>query len=169
MKRLITASMVAALIFSFSGFSAFSKDFKVGYINFLEVFNEYKKTKDYDEMLSKKQEEKEKQIKDQGSAIEKMQSKLSLLKDKEKEKEQQKMLDAEKELKKLYLQTRADLKKERDEKMKEIFDDIEKVIKEYSKKNGFDLILHGSAILYADKKMDVTADILKSVNDSYKK
>ncbi|MEI8350460.1 MAG: OmpH family outer membrane protein [Candidatus Omnitrophota bacterium] len=168
MKRFIAASIGFILLCSFS-FSGFSKDFKFGCINFLEVFNEYKKTKDYDEMLSKKQEEKEKQIKDQGAAIEKMQSKLSLLKDKDKEKEQQKILDAEKELKKLYLQSRADLKKERDEKMKEIFDDIEKVIKEYSKKNGFDLILHRTALLYADQNTDVTAEILKAVNDSYKK
>jgi Skp family chaperone for outer membrane proteins len=53
--------------------------------------------------------------------------------------------------------------------MKEIVDDIEKTIKEYAKKNNYDFIIHGSAVLYADKAADITTDILKVVNDAYKK
>lgn len=168
MKKFISILVAAVLLCSFS-FDSFAKELKIGHVNFFEVFNEYKKTKDYDETLTKKQDEKEKVLKQKGDELEKMQSKLSLLKDKEKEKEQQKLETAAKDFKQLYGQARVDLKKERDEKMKEIVDDIEKTIKDYAKKNNYDFILHGSAILYADKATDVTADILKIVNDSYKK
>jgi Skp family chaperone for outer membrane proteins len=48
--------------------------------------------------------------------------------------------------------------------MKEIIQDIDKTISDYARKNNFDIILHGSAILYGDKGMDVTAEILKAVN-----
>jgi Skp family chaperone for outer membrane proteins len=168
MKKAIVSLVAFLVMCSFCSVS-YAKELKIGYINFLEVFNEYKKTKDYDEALNKKTEEKEKQLKDKGAELEKMQSKLSVLKDKEKDKEQQKMDQAEKEFQQLRRQSLLDLKKERDEKMKEIVEDIEKTIKDYAKKNNFDLILHGSAVLYGDKSIDITADVLKIVNGPGKK
>lgn len=149
--------------------ASFAKDLKIGYLNFLEVFNEYKKTKDYDETLNKKAEVKEKELKDKESEIEKMQSKLNVLKDKDKEKEQQKVEKAAQEFIQLKRQSLIDLKKEKDEKMKEIIDDIDKSIKDYSKKNNFDLVVHGSAVLYGDSAMDITKDILKIINSPAKK
>lgn len=143
---------------------SFAKEIKIGYLNFLEVFNEYKKTKDYDETLNKKAEVKEKELKVKESEIEKMQSKLNVLKDKEKEKEQKNVEKAAQEFLQLKRQSLIDLKKEKDEKMKEIIEDIDKAIKDYSKKNNFDLVVHGSAVLYGDSAMDITQDILKIIN-----
>jgi Skp family chaperone for outer membrane proteins len=163
MKKIVSI-LVAVAVFSSFSFVSFAKDLKIGYVNFIEVFNEYKKTKDYDDTLGKKQDEKEKQLKQKSDELEKMQSRLSLLKDKEKEKEQQKFENAMKDFRQAYSQARIDLKKERDEKMKEIIQDIDKTISDYARKNNFDIILHGSAILYGDKGMDVTAEILKAVN-----
>lgn len=168
MKRTIISLVAFLVMCSFCSVS-YAKELKIGYVNFLEVFNEYKKTKDYDEALNKKTDEKEKQLKDKGSELEKMQSKLSVLKDKEKEKEAKKLEQAEKEFQQLRRQSLLDLKKERDDKMKEIIEDIEKTIKDYAKKNNFDLILHGSAVLYGDKGIDITDQILKVVNVSVKK
>ncbi|MFA5270721.1 MAG: OmpH family outer membrane protein [Candidatus Omnitrophota bacterium] len=168
MKKTIVSLVAFLVICSFCSVS-YAKELKIGYLNFLEVFNEYKKTKDYDEALNKKTEEKEKQLKDKGAELEKMQSKLSVLKDKEKDKEQKKMDQAEKEFQQLRRQSLLDLKKERDEKMKEIVEDIEKTIKDYAEKNNFDLILHGSAVLYGAKSIDITADVLKIVNVHGKK
>lgn len=168
MKRFVSIFLAAVMLGSFS-FASLAKDLKLGYVNFFEVFNEYKKTKDYDETLTKKQDDKEKQLKTKGDEIEKIQSKLSLLKDKEKDKEQQKLDTLVKDFRQVVGQARVDLKKERDDKMKEIVEDIEKAIKEYAKKHNYDFIIHGSAILYADKAADVTGDILKVVNDAYKK
>ncbi|MFA5008723.1 MAG: OmpH family outer membrane protein [Candidatus Omnitrophota bacterium] len=148
---------------------SFAKDLKIGYLNFLEVFNEYKKTKDYDEVLNKKAGVKEKELKEKEAEVQKMQSKLNVFKDKEKEKEQQKVEKAAQEFIQLKRQTLIDLKKEKDEKMKEIIEDIDKSIKDYAKKNGFDLIVHGSAVLYGNSAMDITQDILKIVNGSAKK
>jgi len=148
---------------------AFAKDLKIGYLNFLEVFNEYKKTKDYDEILNKKAEAKEKELKAKESEIEKMQSKLNVLKEKEKEKEQKNFEKAAQGFLQLKRQSLIDLKKEKDEKMKEIIEDIDKAIKDYSKKNNFDLVVHGSAVLYGNNAMDITQEILKIVNASSRK
>ncbi|MFA6281224.1 MAG: OmpH family outer membrane protein [Candidatus Omnitrophota bacterium] len=168
MKKGIITFVTFLMICSFCSVS-YAKELKIGYINFLSIFNEYKKTKEYDDVLNKKTEEKEKQLKEKGAELEKMNSKLSVLKDKEKEKEQQKLESAEKDFQQLRRQSLLDLKKERDEKMKEIIDDIEKTIKDYAKKNNYDLILHGSAVLYGDKGIDITDAVLKIVNVSVKK
>lgn len=148
---------------------SFAKDLKIGYLNFLEVFNEYKKTKDYDETLNKKAEVKEKELKVKESEIEKMQSKLNVLKDKDKDKEQKNLEKATQDFIQLKRQSLIDLRKEKDEKMKEIIEDIDKTIKDYSKKNNFDLVIHGSAVLYGDNTMDITQDILKIINSPAKK
>jgi Skp family chaperone for outer membrane proteins len=92
-----------------------------------------------------------------------------VLKEKEKEKEQQKVEKAAQEFMQLKRQSLVDLKKEKDEKMKEIIEDIDKAIKDYSKKNNFDLVVHGSAVLYGNNSMDITQDILKIINGSTKK
>ncbi|MDP2922901.1 MAG: OmpH family outer membrane protein [Candidatus Omnitrophota bacterium] len=171
MKKVISIFIGVMLLGSFS-FVSSAKDLKIGYVNFIEVFNEYKKTKEYDDMLSKKQDEKEKQLKQKSEELEKMQSRLSLLKDKEKEKEQQKFETAMKDLRQVYGQARLDLRKERDEKMKEIFEDIAKAINNYAKKHNYDFIFNEgnrNIVLYGDKAADLTADILKIVNEMAKK
>ncbi len=168
MKRTIISLVAFLIICSFCSISH-AKELKIGCVNFLQVFNEYKKTKDYDDALNKKTDEKEKQLKDKGAELEKMQSRLSVLKEKEKEKEQLKFDQAEKEFQQLRRQSLLDLRKERDEKMKEIIDDIEKTIKDYAQKNNFDLILRGDTVLYGNKNIDITNDILKLVNASVKK
>lgn len=168
MKKSIICVAAFIMMISFSSVS-FAKELKIGYLNFLEVFNEYKKTKDYDESLNKKATEKEKVLKDKGAEIEKLQGKLNVLKDRERDKEKEKVEAAIKSFQQLREEFAVDLKKEKVEKMKEIFDDIDKAIKDYARKNKFDFIIHGSAVLYGDNALDITGDILKIINQSSKR
>ena len=52
--------------------------------------------------------------------------------------------------------------------MKEIFEDISKIVEEYANKNGYSLIFDQPAVLYGSKNMDVTSEILKIANQKYK-
>jgi len=159
------------LIFVFSLFSlnAFSKDLKIGYVDFLKVYDEYKKTRDYQEIIEKKRSQKEEELKKKMQEIEKLQNKVNLLKDKEKEKEKENLEKLEKDFEDTRRKLFLDLKKERDEKLKEILQDIKDVINNYAKKNNFDVILNGEAILFSDSSMDVTSDIMKFLDEKYKK
>ncbi|MBU0694301.1 MAG: OmpH family outer membrane protein [Candidatus Omnitrophica bacterium] len=168
MKRLLVVLLSLGLIGSFS-FTAKSAEIKIGYVNIFEIFNEYGKTKEYDEMLEKKKQEEEKKLDTKKKEIEKMQGKLSLLKDKEQDKEQEKIIQAKEEYLELKRQVFTDLKEERDKKMEEIFGDINKVIKDYAEKNKFDLIINENGLLYGSKTMDVTSQILELVNKEKKK
>lgn len=166
MKKVVILILVTGLTFPMYGVA---KDLKIGYVDILKIFNEYQKTKEYDKMLEEKKSAKEKELEQKKEEIREMQDKLELLKDKEQEKEREKITKAAGEYRELERQFILDLKKERDEKMKEIINDINRVIEDYGSQKGFDLIINKGAILYGRKGIDLTETILKIVNQKYKK
>ncbi|MFA7676745.1 MAG: OmpH family outer membrane protein [Candidatus Omnitrophota bacterium] len=167
MKRILIALVVVGLFGSVS-LTASAKDLKIGYVDIFQVFNEYKKTKDYDKNLETKKNEAEKQLDKKKQELEKLQNKLSLLKEEEQKKQQEAMAKEVKAYRELERKVFVDVKKERDEKMKEIIDDINAIVDDYAKKNSFSLIVNKNAVLYGDKVMDITSDILKIANKKYK-
>jgi outer membrane protein len=167
MNKIIICLLALTVVF-ISGVKSSAEELKIGYVDFFEVYNEYGKTKDYEKKLAEKKEVEEKKLDKKKSEIEKMQSKQNLLKDEERQKEQEKIMKAVKEYKELEWQIFTDLKKERDEKRKELIEDITNIIQEYAKDKGFDLILYKNAILYGHKSIDLTSEILKLVNRRYK-
>jgi len=168
MKRFVNCLLIGVLALSLS-FTCFAKDMKIGYVNILKVFNDYEKTKEYDEKLEAEKEKAEQKLEAKKVAIEKMQNKLSVLKEKDKKAEEEKIRKKVQEYQDLNRKTFIDIRRERDEKMKEIVEDINKVIREYAKKNSFDLIINENAILYGNQVMDITSEILKISNQKYKK
>ena len=168
MKKILTVLVVVGLLVAF-GTPAFAQDLKLAYVDLFEIFNEYEKTKSYDKVLEGKKSKEEDKLESKKKQIEKIQSKTSLLKEEEQLKERETIVKAVEEYRQLERDIFTDLKKQRDEKMKEILEDITKVIEDYAKKNGFDMILHKNAVLFGSSAMDVTDQVLKLVNDKYKK
>ena len=168
MLRVVKFTLIWALLFSFS-FACFAEELKVGFVDVFEVFNDYEKTKDYDEKLEVKKEKAEKQLDKKKEEIEKLQGKLSLLKEKEKAKEEEQISQKIEEYRELERKSFTDIKKDRDESMKAIVEDIDKIVAAYAKENGYDLILNENVVLYGNKSMDITSDILKISNKKYKK
>lgn len=167
MKKVLIFLIALGLLSSVS-FCAFSKDLRLGYVDIMQVFDEYSKTKDYDGELEKKSEVEQKKLDAEKEKIQKMQNKLSLLKDSEQEKQREKIEDAIRDFKREERKIFIDLKKERDEKMKEIVTDITETIEEYAGQNNFDMVVNKNAILYGSNSMDITKTILDIVNKKYK-
>ena len=169
MKRLKVFSLVAVFLFLSLG-SAHAKSFegKVGFVDLSRVFNEYKRTKEYDAVLEKEstafQEERNKMI----EKVRDAQSKLALLKEDEKQKMQE---DIDKQKQALLDYSRAkgtDLTKKRDEKVREILLEIEKIVSDYSKKEGFTLVFNDRVLIYGDQQLNITDTVIKLLNDNYK-
>ncbi len=167
MKKIFGCLLVFAVIMSFSS-TCFSKDLKIGYVDIFKVFNDYEKTKDYDKKLEKKKNDVEKNLEAKKAVIEKLQNKMSLLKENKKAEEEEKLKKEIQEYREVEREAFTDIKKERDEKMKNIVEDIDKIIEDYAKKNDFDLVVNSNAILYGAKTMDITSQILKISNKKYK-
>lgn len=169
MKHFKIFSLIAIFVFLSTG-AVHAKPFegKIAFVDLSRVFNDYKRTKEYDAVLEKEstafQEERNKMI----EKIRDAQSKLALLKEDEKQKMQE---DIDKQKQALLDFSRAkgtDLTKKRDEKVREILLEIEKIVSDYSKKEGYTLVLNDRVLIFGDQQLNITDTVIKLLNDNYK-
>ncbi len=142
---------------------------KLAYVDLSRTFSEYVKTKDYDKTLSEKEnafnQEKEKKV----NEVKQLQDKMNLLSDKEKEAKKPDMETKIKALQEFDRQKQQDLRKEQDEKMKEILKDIEDAVKKYSEKEGYSFVFNDRVLVYESKSYDITDKVIEILNKGYKK
>ena len=53
--------------------------------------------------------------------------------------------------------------------MKEIFKDIDDIVRKYGQRKGLDLILNERALLFHNAKYDATQEVLAELNKNYSK
>ncbi|MBF0479471.1 MAG: OmpH family outer membrane protein [Candidatus Omnitrophica bacterium] len=142
---------------------------KIGYADLSRLFDEYYKTKEYDKVLSAKQQDYEKSTKEKVDAIRDLESKLSVLKE-DKKAEQEKTIEKMKQdLLDFDRQQKTELTKERNKKISEILLEIEKIVSSYATKEGFSLVLNDRVLIYGNDAFNVTEEILKILNDAQPK
>ena len=144
--------------------NAYSAD-KIGYVDVNQVFDQYGKTKEYDDALAKKQDVYEQERTARLQKIQDAQGKLSLLKEDERNKLQQQIDKDKGDLLQFDRQQQTELKRERDEKLKEILLTIERVVREYAEKEQYTLILNDKVLIYGTKALDITDTIIKRMNE----
>lgn len=141
---------------------------KIAYVDLSSTFDKYEKTKVFDDELGRIQKEKEKDLTQLADDIKAIEDKMPLLSEKEKASKQKELDEKNAKLKQESQQVALDLRKERDERLKEILQDIEKVIQSYAQKNQYDFILNDRVLLYGAAGADVTQDIIDLLNNQYK-
>jgi len=166
MKKGIKLTLLPGMFMTVTAVSH-AKDLKVGYINVLEVFDNYKKTESYDKQLEKMQDDKQKPFKDMADELKKLQDKMEMLKDSEKESVQKQLKEKATVYQKKEKEAFAELKGERDKKMKEIIDDINAAVKKYAKEKNYDFILNETMVVYGDDAANITKTILDTLNGGY--
>ena len=164
----IVLIMSAVILFGTIGANAQAAP-KIGYVDLSRLFDQYGKTKDYDAVLEKQhnayQTERDKRL----AKIKDSQGKLALLKDAEKTKLEQEMEKDKTDILEFDKEQQTDLRKQRDDKIREILTEIEKVVKGYAEKEKFSIILNDRVLIYGGQEMNVTEPILKVLNEGYKK
>ena len=163
MKKAVV--VLLGIIFSLALFmgSAYAED-KLGYVDLSRAFSEYTKTKGYDKNLSDKEkaytDERDKKV----AELKAFQDKLSLLGDKEREAKGSELQAKAKTFQDYDRQKQADLRKEQEEKMKELLKDIEEAVKKYSEKEGYTLVFNDRVLVYQTKSMDITNQVIAILN-----
>lgn len=157
-----TVFILAVLFFAsvvLTGIS-FAAD-KFAYVDLSRIFSEYKKTKEYDKALGDKEQlyttERDKKL----AEIKDLQNKINLLSSKEKEAKKTDVENKVKDLQEYDRQKQTDLRKEQDEKMKEILKDIEEAVKQYASKEGYAMVFNDRVLVYQDKTLDITDKIVE--------
>ena len=149
--------------------AALAKDLKMAYVDLSRLFDNYEKTKEYDAVLQKESEGYQKEREAMINKVRDAQSKLALLKEDQKQKMQVDIDKQKGELIEYDKKKREELAKKRDEKVREILLEIEKVVSELAQKEGYDFILNDRVLIYGDQSQNLTDRVLKAVNEAYRK
>jgi len=170
LKLLVLSFGFALCALSFSLPSAcFAAELKIGYLDVGKTFDEYKKTKDLDAELEGqtkvKQAERDKMV----SEITRLRDELQLLSEKGKADKQVIIDEKIKKLQEYDRVTRNELRTKRDEMVADILKEIDKVVQDYGAKGNYDMIFNDKVIVYKKDSLDITQDILKTLNSQYKK
>ncbi|MCX5708031.1 MAG: OmpH family outer membrane protein [Candidatus Omnitrophica bacterium] len=142
---------------------------KFAYVDLTKIFSEYTKTKDYDKVLGDKQNAYESERDKLVAEVKGFQDKLNLLSDKDKEAKKTELESKIKNLQEFDRQKQGDLRKEQDERMKELLKDINEAIKQYAEKEGYTMVFNDRVLVYQDKSLDITEKIVAIVNKGSKK
>ena len=168
MKKVIGVFLAAGLFLT-ALFTQARAEEKFAYVDLSRIFAEYNKTKDFDKVLTDKENvyssEREKKV----TAIKGFQAKVNLFTDNEKEPKRPALESKVKNLQEYDRQKQTDLRKEQDEKMKEILKDIEETVKKYSEKEGYTFVFNDRVLVYQDKKFDITDKVVELLNKGYKR
>lgn len=142
---------------------------KIGILDLSRSFDEYVKTKEFDAILSEKTESFKKERGKKIAELDELKGKLALIKEEEKGKLKKELEEKSDSFFAYDQAQQTDLRKERDEKVREILLEIETTVNEYAEKEGFDIILNDRVLIFGDKSLDITDDVLKVLNDKYNK
>jgi outer membrane protein len=172
--RRIFAGISFLMMLTFVSASVFAAEgAKLGYVDVQKILNQSSsgkeakdqltaKVKKYQDEINKKQEELKK-LKD---VIEKQGHVLSESARNSKEKEYQQLL---KDLQRLQKDAQDDLQAEDERLTRAILGNIEKVVQDYGRKNGYSFIfIRNDSMIYADDKADLTDQVLALVNAAKK-
>lgn len=168
-SAILMSLLLAAGFVSFGAANASAEGEKIGYVDLAKVFDEYQKTKDFDKSLETKgagkQAERDKMVAD----IKKLRDEAELLTGKAKEGKQAAIDEKIKTLQDFDRTTRDALRKERDGMVRDILKEIETVIQTFGKAQGYTYIFNDRVLVYKSTTGDLTAQVTKALNDSYKK
>ncbi len=143
---------------------AFAKELKSAYVDLAKIFDEDKKTKDSEKVLEEKGKGKEAERAKMVDEVKKLKDEQALLSEKAKA-EKQGAIDMKiKALQEYDARTRNELMKDRNDMLGGIMKDIEKVVSDYAKANGYDVVLNSRMLLYGSEQYDLTSEILTRLN-----
>lgn len=166
MKKKFVILLLGAFAFGLIATEVLAKELKVGYVDMQKIFNEYKKTKEAESDLESKgkvkTEEREKMVED----IRRLKDEIELLSDKNKEKKQNEIDGKIQQLQEFDRKARGELLQEREDVLREITKDIDRVIQNYGKKHDYDIIFNRDkrVLLYDKGDADITESVLRELN-----
>lgn len=165
--KIFVLAMIGIFVMSVASFAQNGP--KIGYLDLSKLFDNYEKTKEFDAILEQKHKDYEKERNVKVDKMKEAQGKLDLMKQEEKAKLEQEIDQMRNDLVAFDQSRRTDLLKQRDERIREILLEIEKVSSDFAKKENFDYILNDRVLIYGSETLNVTDKILNVLNENYNK
>lgn len=161
--------MLLTLLFCGWMSASYAQDTPIGYINLKTILDKYEKVTVGEQELMKEAEAKNKEREELVKEVKSLREKLDLADAAQKPTQQAELEGKIKNLQEMTYQAQTTLRQRRDEKFKEIMQEVKDVIDEYGQSNGYNMIMDDALLLYKNAKLDVTEEIVKRLNQRYKK
>ena len=142
---------------------------KIVYVDLARIFDEYQKTKEFDKSLESKGAQKQADRDKMVAEVKRLRDEAELLSAKAKEDKQAAIDEKIKVLQDFDRNTRDSLRRERDTMVKDILKEIEAVIQDFGKSEGYSFIFNDRVLVYKSEGNDLTPQVVKALNDSYAK
>ena len=147
--------------------SAWAAELKIGYVNVGDVLNGYERTKESERTLEQKVQQKQAELETRAGELKKLRDSLELLSAQAREAKAKEIEEKSDEFQRLKARSQRDLVRERNAIGKTILDEIQAVITDYAKTNGFTVMLDRRSLVYGQDAYDVTEEVLKLLNERY--
>lgn len=142
---------------------------RVGYVDLPKVFESYEKIESFDkdlETLGKAKEDERNALVDD---IRKLKDELSLLSEEGKVNRKKDYEEKMGKLEEFDTATHRELSTKRNELLKEVFDDIEKVVNDFADENGYDLVFSSRSLIFQRDQFDITSPVVRELNRRYER
>ena len=172
MKKLLSFALFVLFVAGFTLFGVSEGQAageKIGYVDLARIFDEYQKTKEFDKSLESKGAQKQAERDKMVAEVKRLRDEAELLSAKAKEDKQGAIDEKIKVLQDFDRNTRDSLRRERDTMVKDILKEIETVIQDFGKSQGYAFIFNDRVLVYKSEGSDLTPQVVKALNDSYTK
>jgi outer membrane protein len=143
-----------------------AQDVKMGFVDVEKVFNEYELTKQNDAKLKDEGKAKTGERAVLVEEIKKLKEEAELLSEEARKEKEAVIEEKLKSLRDFDEKTKNELRSKRDFLLKKIFDEIRQNIEEVGKEEGYTFIFNDRALLYKTPGNDLTAQVVKRMNDN---
>ena len=143
-----------------------AQDVKMGFVDVEKVFNEYELTKQNDAKLKEEGKAKTSERSGLVEEIKKLKEEAELLSEEARKEKEAVIEEKLKNLRDFDEKTKNELRSKRDFLLKKIFDEIRQNIEEVGKEENYTFIFNDRALLYKTAGNDLTAQVVKRMNEN---
>lgn len=141
---------------------------KFAYVDVGRIFDGYEKTKSQDGVLSAAGESRQAERDQKVQEVRRLKDELALLGEENRAEKQSMIDDKIKALQEFDAGAAKDLRKMRDDAVREILKDIDDLIKEIGSAKGYDFVFNERALLFSKDNYDITEEVMTELNTRYK-
>lgn len=173
-NKLLLSGILVLLLAVFGTGNAFAADQKIGIMNAQRIIVQCDAGKDVKERLDKKMKELQTKFKAEEDELKKLQEEIKKKSSAwSEEKKSEKVREFQKNGRALQAKTeeaRFEMKQMQDEELKPILKALEQVVNKYGADKKYTAILDAkNSVIYFDKSVDITDDIMKKLNEAMAK
>ncbi len=166
MKRTLTSGLAAVLLALTLTAPAAAADFKMGVIDVQFILNTSKRGQEAKRLLTEERDFRMQKLRERKETLDKniadLDKRRAALSPEAFRKEQEKLLADQQQFGAMLQEVQGGLAQKEQELTRDIVEDVQQLVEQIAKKEGLDMVVEKSAVVYTLPKYDLTERVMKS-------